>query len=348
MRPQLAASCKGFEALIGRPDQSLAEQARQQVLTQGEATQARLVKLIQETARHPALKDLQEAFQNAFQALPEAMKRQSDAAFAAVERQTRETLRGMEDQLDQVSLRMGAAGLSPFEADLARIRREAARTTDQLEAMVAALGKLRIGATPESQQTIDALVGRVQDVQARQGEALADALLERHERTGKQLIEQAQAQLEQMRELPGAQGFPFGPPREVVQLRREVRQREARGETVTEEQRETLRLTEEQMIAQDRLNFATGIWYDLSQTIGQSWSQSLMSVIDGTISVSQAFEDMGKAILKTMADIAAQQATMALFQLGAGLLTAGLTGGMGGGMAGGPSGLGTSGGLSVR
>ena len=101
---------------------------------------------------------------------------------------------------------------------------------------------------------------------------------------------------------------------------------------MTEEQRDILRLTEEQMIAQDRLNFAVGIWYDLSQTIGQSWSESLMGVIDGTLSVSQAFENMGKAILKTMADIAAQQATMALFQLGAGLLTAGLTGGLTGGV----------------
>ena len=59
-----------------------------------------------------------------------------------------------------------------------------------------------------------------------------------------------------------------------------------------------------------------------------------MSVIDGTMSVSQAFEAMGKAILKTMADIAAQQATMALFQLGAGLLTAGLTVGLAAGVGG--------------
>ena len=87
------------------------------------------------------------------------------------------------------------------------------------------------------------------------------------------------------------------------------------------------------MVAQDRLNFAIEIWYDLSQTIGQSWSQSLMSVIDGTISVGQAFEKMGRAILKTMADIAAQQATMALFRLGAGLLTGALTGGSGAGTA---------------
>ena len=183
-------------------------------------------------------------------------------------------------------------------------------------------------------------MGRVQDVQAGQGEALADALLERQERAGQRLIEQAEDSLARMREPPGTQGFPFGPPREVVQLRRETQQLEARGE-MTEELRETIRLTEEQMIAQDKLNFATEIWYDLSQTIGQSWSQSLMSVIDGTISVGQAFENMGKAILKTMADIAAQQATMALFQLGTGLLTGALTGGLtaGAGASSGPSGL---------
>ena len=119
---------------------------------------------------------------------------------------------GLRIRLDQISLRTGAAGLTPFEADLARIRREAARTTDQLEAMVEALGKLRLGATPEAQQTIDALVGRVQDVQAGQGEALADALLERQERAGQRLIEQAEDRLAQMREPPGTQGFPFGPP----------------------------------------------------------------------------------------------------------------------------------------
>ena len=124
MRPQLASQLQGIEAFLGRSGQSQAEQARQQVLTQGAATQAQLVKLIQETARHPALQDLQEAFQNAFQALPEAVERQSEKAFAAVERQTRDTLRGIEDQLDQISLRTGAAGLTSFEADLARIRRK--------------------------------------------------------------------------------------------------------------------------------------------------------------------------------------------------------------------------------
>ena len=328
MRPQLESQLQRIQAFIGRPDQSLAEQARQQVLTQGTTAQAKLVKLIQETARHPALQDLQEAFQHAFQALPEAVERQSGRAFEAVERQMRETLRGMEDQLDQISQRTGAAGLSPFEADLARIRREAARTTDQLEAMVAALEKLRLGATPEAQQSIDAMVGRVQAMQARQPAAEANALMERQERDGRRLIEDMESRLVQMQEGPGAQGFPFSEPREAVQVRRQ-----AARMNLTEDQEMSVQLLQRQIVEQDKLNYAVGIWYNLSQTIGQSWSQSLMSVIDGTMSVSQAFENMGKAILKTMADIAAQQATMALFKLGAGLLTAGLTGGMTGGAA---------------
>ena len=178
----------------------------------------------------------------------------------------RDTLRGIEDQLDQISLRTGAAGLTPFEADLARIRREAARTTDQLEAMVEALGKLRIGATPETQQTIDVMVGRVKDVQAGQGKALADALLERQERDGKRLIEQAETRLAQMRELPGAQGFPFGPPREVGQLRRE-----AATTDMTEAQRDNLRLLEAQMVAQDKLNYAVGIYGQLVGAVEQAW-----------------------------------------------------------------------------
>ena len=72
--------------------------------------------------------------------------------------------------------------------------------------------------------------------------------------------------------------------------------------------------------------------------ICSAWSSALRAVAEGTHTVAQAFEAMGKAILQTMADIAAQQATMALFQLGAGLLTAGLTGGMGAGIGGGPVG----------
>ena len=84
--PQLESQLQRIESFLGRPDQPQAERAAQAVRDQGKQAQAELLKLIQETARHPALKDLQEAFQNALQALPDAVKRQSDLAFEAVER----------------------------------------------------------------------------------------------------------------------------------------------------------------------------------------------------------------------------------------------------------------------
>ena len=237
------------------------------------------------------------------------------------ERQMRDFLRGMDDQIDQIGMRMGAAGASALEADLARIRRGIAAEVDKLEALAARLEREKVGAPPERQAELESRRTQIAGLIAQREEAEAKAVQERLERDGNRLIEQTQRQLEQMREPKGAQGFPFGPSREVAQLRREV----ARTD-ITEDQREVLKFQEQQLVAQDRLNFATEIWYDLSQTIGQSWSDSLMSVIDGTISVSQAFEEMGRAILKTMADIATQMATMALFKLGAGILTGALVG----------------------
>ena len=254
MRPQLASQLQGIEAFLGRSGQSQAEQARQQVLTQGAAAQAQLVKLIEETARHPALQDLQEAFQNAFQALPEAVEQQSEKAFAAVERQMRDTVRGIDDQVSQIGLRVGAAGFTPLAADLAQIERNFAGMTDKLEAFIEQLNKLRTDATAETQVGIDAAIVRVQAIQAQMVDAEARARLQRLERDGKQLIDRTQTQLEQMREPKGAQGFPFGPSREVAQLRREV----ARTD-ITEDQREVLKFQEQQLVAQDRLNFATEI-----------------------------------------------------------------------------------------
>ena len=73
-------------------------------------------------------------------------------------------------------------------------------------------------------------------------DAQARARLERLERDGKQLIDRTQAQLEQMREPAGAEGFPFGPSREVAQFRREAERTD-----ITEDQRESLKLQEQQL-----------------------------------------------------------------------------------------------------
>ena len=58
-----------------------------------------------------------------------------------------------------------------------------------------------------------------------------------------------------------------------------------------------------------------------------AWVSALQSIAAGTMTVGQAFEAMGKQILDTMSQgVAAQMATMALFKLGAGLLTGALLG----------------------
>ena len=150
------------------------------------------------------------------------MERQSGLAFEAVERQMRDTVRGIDDQVSQIGIRVGAAGFTPLAADLAQIERNFAGMTDKLEAFIEQLEKTRRGATVETQAGIDAAIVRVQNIQAQMADAEARARLERLERDGKRLIDQTQTELEQMRELPGIQGFPFGPPREVTQLRRQA------------------------------------------------------------------------------------------------------------------------------
>jgi tape measure domain-containing protein len=311
MRPQLESQLQRIQSFLGRPEQSVAEQARQQVLTQGAAAQAELVKLIQETSRHPALQDLQEAFQNAFQALPGAVEQNAAKAFAAVERQGRDALRGLTDQFDQITMQLGAAGLDPLTADLARIDRSFAGLLDKVQALDAALEKLGIGATAEQQVGITALRERLALItEARIEEGRLAAERERRDRDLLGMREQ----VERTRE-----GLVNPEQRESTRMR----QRLERGGFTQEGQREVEGLIAQQE-ALERVMVAVEIWRDLSSGVGSAWVNALTSIADGTQSVSQAFEAMGKSIMKTMADIAAQQAFQAIFRLGVGLLMGGL------------------------
>jgi tape measure domain-containing protein len=316
MRPQLESELQRIQALIGRPGESFAQQASDAVLTQFATAKARLEELIRETARHPALQALQEAFQHAFQALPDAAQQQSALAFEAVQRQARDTLRGIEDQLDQASARTGAAGLSPLDADLARIAREAARATDQLDAMAAALAKLRGGATPEVQQTIDALLGRVGAVRAQQPAAEARDLIERREREGRQVVTAMGNRLEQLQETPGQQGgFPMAESRETLRLRQA-----AATKGLTQDQQEQVTALRAQLLAQERLNYAIGLYEDFAGSVGNAWGQALMSIADHTKTVAEAFRAMGQSILQTLAQMASQEAWKMLISMGARML----------------------------
>jgi tape measure domain-containing protein len=312
MRPQLESQLQRIQGFIGRPDQSLAEQARQQVITQGAAAQAELVKLIQETARHPALKDLQETFQNAFQALPEAVEKNAAKAFAAVERQTRDTLRGLTDQVDQITMQLGTVGLDPLAADLARIDRGFAGVLDKVQALDASLERLGIGATAEQQVGITALRERLSLItEARIEEGRLAAERERRDRDLLQMREHVERNRE---------GLLNPDQRESTRMR----QRLARGGFTQEGQREAQALLVEQERL-ERVVQVVGIWRDLSQGVGSAWVNALSSIADGTQTVSQAFEAMGKSIMKTMADIAAQQAFQAIFKLGTGLILGALS-----------------------
>jgi tape measure domain-containing protein len=122
--------------------------------------------------------------------------------------------------------------------------------------------------------------------------------------------------------------------REEVQLRLQAR---TQGIELTPEQEQQLdRLTTLRQ-EQARLNDVIGVWRDLSQGVGSAWTQALTSIAEHTATVSEAFAAMGKSIMKTMADIAAQKAFAAIFQIGTSLLTSaflpGGAGAAGGGLA---------------
>ena len=71
-------------------------------------------------------------------------------------------------------------------------------------------------------------------------------------------------------------------------------------------------------------NYAVGLYEDLAQGVGSAWTSALTSIADGTRTVGEAFREMGRAMLQTMAQIAAQEAFRGLLRLGIGLLTGGL------------------------
>ena len=145
-----------------------------------------------------------------------------------------------------------------------------------------------------------------------------DALAQAAE-TEERVLQSGRNRIEQMREEIQGQ------PRESTRLRQQLAQGVSSAEG--REQAQTQLAELEQL---ERLKVAAGLWRDVSFGVGSAWSQALQSIADHTKTVGEAFKAMGKSILQTFADIAAQQATMAFFKLGMGLLTAGLTGGIGG------------------
>jgi tape measure domain-containing protein len=155
----------------------------------------------------------------------------------------------------------------------------------------------------------------------------ADAMRE-NERAQQSLLQRQQAQLEEGQLALAGPPTLAGDPRLELELQRTRAQLVHLGATP-----ETLGQEDEMadaLRAQQRLNYEAGLFVDVSRDIGSAWSTALSSVADGTATVAQAFQAMTKSILRSMQELAAQEATKAFIGLGLRLLTGAALGGGGG------------------
>ena len=88
------------------------------------------------------------------------------------------------------------------------------------------------------------------------------------------------------------------------------------GADITPEQEQLLG----QIKAQERLNYAAQLFEQLGTSVGNAWTNALLSIANGTATVAGAFKAMGQSIIQSMAQIASQEAFRALISLGTGLI----------------------------
>jgi hypothetical protein len=299
---------------------------------------AQLAETLRVAQQHPALQAIQERVQNAMQGFGERVEAQAQRAAQRVEAEQRRTIQGLGDQLDQLMERVNQAATSPLESALARIRREFAGMTDQLDMLVLKLAEMDVTAGREQHEAIMALLARI----PQQREQLAQAygpggrleLGARAEDTERARRREADLSARQYETIQGLQD-------QLAELRYRpgffgegVRPREQRaleyGLTDAEGRRQAERL-QEQIRAQQRLNYAAQLFEQVGGNVAQAWTGALTSIADGTRTVSEAFREMARSILQSLAQIAAQEGFRALIRLGVGLIAGGATAGLGGG-----------------
>lgn len=323
--------------LSGRAGRSAPEQAQAQVLQQGVAAEAALRKAIEDVKQSLDIQqlapNLRQQLEDALAGLPEGVQKQGRLAFEQMDNQIRERIAGMGDQLDQVRMKLSAAGLSPLQADLERLRREFQAMLDTLDKLESKLGDEYVRATPARQEEIKSLVDQLNAARARVPAARDEAIEERQLRPQREYI----AQLE--RELDRAQTAALGPatlvsdPRLELQLRQMRQTKEGEERLQTPEGREQAAQLEAQIRAQTRLNYTAGLFVDVANSVGSAWSQALMNIATHTETVEQAFQHMVQSILMSISQMAAQEATKAFIGLGLNLLGAAAGGAlMGGGV----------------
>jgi tape measure domain-containing protein len=338
-RPGFEATLTRITTLMGRPDQSAPEQAVATVRQQFAEAQKQLITSIQELARHPALQDLQEKFQNALQGLGAAADEQAQIMYERTDTAMKERITQIGDQITQIRDRVGAAGLDPLATDLARIHREFDGMNAQLLQAQQHLTDLAKTASPEARL----LIARQRDqlptpADLRKGEE--DALIARRTQDERAYIESLQNQMQQLQVRQGPETL-FGPTRLDVELQQRTRTKT--GESIFQgpegdAYKARAQQLQEQIRAQERLNYVAGLFEQFGNSAAQAWTTALTSIADGTKSVSEAFRDMARSILQSLAQIAAQEGFKALISLGvraiAGAAAGGITTGVttGGGL----------------
>jgi len=83
-----------------------------------------------------------------------------------------------------------------------------------------------------------------------------------------------------------------------------------------------------------QLNYAAGLFQEFGMSVGNAWTQALTGIADHTRTVAQAFREMARSILQSMAQIASQEAFKALIGLGTRLLFGAVGGTAGAGTVG--------------
>jgi hypothetical protein len=133
--------------------------------------------------------------------------------------------------------------------------------------------------------------------------------------------------------------------------RLDVRLRQQGATKVTsEEGREEEERLLAQIRAQENLNKAAQLFEQFGNSVASAWTQGLTSIADGTKSVSEAFRDMARSILQSLAQIAAQEGFKALISLGVRAIAGAATSGAvnsGGFAAGETGGFGSGGDLAT-
>src|SRR5205814_7813233 len=126
----------------GRPGISIPEQARAQVEQQGEALRAALERALRTIQLNPLLENLKAGFQQALAGLGEATATQGQIAFDRAEASMRDRVTKIGDEIAAMSDRIGAAGLTPLDADLAKIHQHFEEMRRALEALQTRLSEL--------------------------------------------------------------------------------------------------------------------------------------------------------------------------------------------------------------